>query len=283
MGLFKIPYFGLIYKILNFIKNHTYTISLWAIIVFSIFCFITIAITYISYFGTDISGIHGIWAEFGSFFGGVTSPLLYFLSILILALTLKAQIDLKKEETYSNNKNFLLTYIYENAKFRNNIIHKTDVNGKAVTHDLNEIIKRIEFLKDEEKKLDKRLAVFVTQPKVRIKFTKYVQAITSIISVIKQVVNSQLSYKDKKNLLDVITSLTSNEERILIVLIFAFEIEDVLSDHKYLKIKELNLFKHFNSYTTDAIDGDGYLIPDFVRSRFRENYFPLIPISKIEA
>lgn len=47
---------------------------------------------YINYFGTSLSSEHALWAEFGAFFGGVLSPLIAFLAIIMLYQTLASQI-----------------------------------------------------------------------------------------------------------------------------------------------------------------------------------------------
>jgi uncharacterized membrane protein len=52
---------------------------------------------YVYYFGTNFSSEHTTWAEFGSFFGGLLSPLIAFLAIIMLYQTLASQISEFKE------------------------------------------------------------------------------------------------------------------------------------------------------------------------------------------
>lgn len=48
---------------------------------------------YISAFGTDLSDVHSRWSEFGDFFGGLLNPVLAFLAIVMLFITLMSQMN----------------------------------------------------------------------------------------------------------------------------------------------------------------------------------------------
>ena len=63
---------------------------LWTIL----FAFVSLAVTLAAYFfvfAGEISRDHSIWAEFGDFFGGTVNPILGFLTVISLALTLILQ------------------------------------------------------------------------------------------------------------------------------------------------------------------------------------------------
>ncbi len=64
---------------------------------------IIIAISFGSYVHTFPGGFssnHENWAQFGDFFGGILNPILSFLALLALILTLKMQIESKNETTF---------------------------------------------------------------------------------------------------------------------------------------------------------------------------------------
>ncbi len=67
-------------------NNNTIWIPASGIILITIITFV-----YIYFFGTNFSSRHTSWAEFGSFFGGILSPLIALLAIIMLYKTLTSQ------------------------------------------------------------------------------------------------------------------------------------------------------------------------------------------------
>lgn len=63
-----------------------------AIGTFGVFITLIPIITYIFFFGIEISNKHQVWAESGDFFGGIINPILAFLSFIALLVTINIQI-----------------------------------------------------------------------------------------------------------------------------------------------------------------------------------------------
>ena len=77
-------------------NNNTVWIPVSGLVLITIITFV-----YIYFFGTNFSLEHTSWAEFGSFFGGVLSPLIALLAIIMLYKTLTSQIlEFKESVTY---------------------------------------------------------------------------------------------------------------------------------------------------------------------------------------
>lgn len=53
--------------------------------------FLVVLGAYVLSFGTELSHVHSRWSEFGDFFGGLLNPVLAFLAIVMLFITLMSQ------------------------------------------------------------------------------------------------------------------------------------------------------------------------------------------------
>lgn len=72
-------------------------ISLTTILVFAILTIGIVSYFYASHFSGGLSSKQGTWGEFGDFFGGTLNPILSFLTIIALLLTIVLQVDELKQ------------------------------------------------------------------------------------------------------------------------------------------------------------------------------------------
>lgn len=94
-----------------------------AAVVYPLTIILFVALKYTDKFGTELSGSHEVWGQFGDYFGGILNPLLSFFAFLALLYTVYLQMqsgkeaDLKHDEQIFESRLFqLLNVNFEIAK-----------------------------------------------------------------------------------------------------------------------------------------------------------------------